>query len=777
MLDDLELIRKYAAEGSDDAFRTIVERHIGLVYSAALRQVRDPHLAEEVTQAVFVVLARKAGSLKSGTLLVGWLFRTTRFVAARAVRDRQLRQLREQEAAQMEHCLSASNHDAAWQEVAPTLDEAIAKLGETDRHAVLLRFFEKKELKEVGRALGSSEDAAKKRVSRALEKLRAFLVRRGITLSTVTLAGALVENSVHAAPAALSASTLAAVTMNAGTATTVALVQGTIKAMFYAKLKAGALATVVVLGIIGTGLGTASLFHHTGTPLFFSLPLEKVDGMPLASFGPENLWSCLPTGQQTLGGVPFDIKMRMQLHGNLDAKELRRYPASIMGIPVRQRLARLHLLQGANITDTEGRPIAALRLHYSGGKTHTLFLNYGVHTREWWHYSNERLSTVSASNTAVVWRGRSADGDRRGATHRMFKTTFDLPASDERVESMDALSLFSRSSLVILAITGEAGQGVVPREEISPGVDQFRDSTDLMVFDQAGQPIRGVRVFGAAQAGNGTEITLGKLDDTFSTAGLVPVDFPAGARQLKLRVTAAGYVPTEVTIVARADGRFEPRVVAHLPAANVRPRVTSRETREEAQAARDAAQPAYELKRSDFFREAIPAFETAIRQYPNHSDSYHGLAQAQRESGNPQAALANHDRAIELDPRRHDLYWERGLTYLRMHNYDDAIADFNAALKRNSQFALAEMSLGEAYRGKQDFELALLHQNNAIALKPETAWFYHERGNTYRRMGDSKRAGMDYAKAIELRNEPAPRSATSKADDALNIRRVTATQE
>jgi DNA-directed RNA polymerase specialized sigma24 family protein len=99
MLDDLELLRAYAVNGSDDAFRSILERHVNLVYSAALRQVCDPHLAEQVTQAVFVILARKAGSVRSGTVLVGWLFRTARFVAAGALREQQRRQRSEQEAA------------------------------------------------------------------------------------------------------------------------------------------------------------------------------------------------------------------------------------------------------------------------------------------------------------------------------------------------------------------------------------------------------------------------------------------------------------------------------------------------------------------------------------------------------------------------------------------------------------------------------------------------------------------------------------------------------
>ena len=164
-MEDHQLLADYARTGSEAAFSLLVKRHVGFVHAVARRQLNDDALAADVAQAVFLLLARKAGSFGSRSVLVGWLFRTTRFVASRALRAEIRRQRREQQAVSMQELHSSDPH---WNRLSPELDEAVARLGETDRNALLLRFAEGRNHREVGAALGLSEEAAKKRVNRAL---------------------------------------------------------------------------------------------------------------------------------------------------------------------------------------------------------------------------------------------------------------------------------------------------------------------------------------------------------------------------------------------------------------------------------------------------------------------------------------------------------------------------------------------------------------------------------------------------------------------------------
>jgi RNA polymerase sigma factor (sigma-70 family) len=235
-MDDMALLREYATGNSETAFETLVSRRVGFVYSAALRQVRDPHLAEEVTQAVFIILAQKAGRISGKTILAGWLFRTTRFAALAQMRADAKRRRREQEA-NMQSEIQPTAPDLFWEQMSPLLDEALATLGETDRQAVLLRFFENKSLAEVGKPLGTGEDTARKRVSRALEKLHRYFSKRGVSSTTAIIAGAISANSVQAAPVAL-AKSVTAVAMAKGAAasgSTLTLIKGALKIMAWTK--------------------------------------------------------------------------------------------------------------------------------------------------------------------------------------------------------------------------------------------------------------------------------------------------------------------------------------------------------------------------------------------------------------------------------------------------------------------------------------------------------------------------------------------------------------
>ena len=242
--DDSALLRRYAENNSNEAFAALVTRHVNLVYSVALRQVGNPHHAEEITQAVFIILAKKAAQLRHDKALSSWLFQATRLTANNFVRSEARRHRREEEA-HMQSVLDESGTEV-WPRIAPLLDSAVADLREKDRQAIVLRFYEGRNLREVGLALGASEDAAEKRVSRALEKLRKFFAKRGVSSTTVILAGTISANSVQAAPVAL-AKSVTALAMAKGAAasgSTLILVKGALKLMAWAKAK-----TAIVVGV------------------------------------------------------------------------------------------------------------------------------------------------------------------------------------------------------------------------------------------------------------------------------------------------------------------------------------------------------------------------------------------------------------------------------------------------------------------------------------------------------------------------------------------------
>ena len=252
-ISDMDLVREFAQNHSEAAFTELMRRHLNLVYSVAWRCMGNDGDAHDVTQAVFIILARKAAGLREKTLLAGWLYETTRFTASRLNRTNARRRAREQEA-YMQSTLNEADQAAVWARLSPHLEAAMSRLAERDRALLVLRFYENKSGPEAAALLGISEESAQKRAWRAIEKLRKFFARQGVALSGVAIASAVAANSVQAAPVAL-AKTIPAVALAHGAAATTSiltLVKGALKIMAWTKAKTAVVATVIVLLAAGT---------------------------------------------------------------------------------------------------------------------------------------------------------------------------------------------------------------------------------------------------------------------------------------------------------------------------------------------------------------------------------------------------------------------------------------------------------------------------------------------------------------------------------------------
>lgn len=430
---DHDLLRAYVLDRDEEAFRTLVERYAAFVYSASLRQLNNPALAEEVAQTVFIILSRKADRLGPKVVLAGWLHRATRFAAATACRTEARREQREQEAALMQPTSMLSDADH-WKALAPEVDAALAHLSDTDRDAVLLRFFTGHDLKQVGSALGLSEEAAKKRVSRALERMRGFLSRRGVTLSVTALAGTLSVNSVQAAPITITSSVLASLSLPTESTATLALVKATMKAMLHAQLKTAALITGFALAVA------------TGGTIVAQQAAKPKSTLPAAVTAPFDRTTPLGALRDFADALDQSDSNRVMAAMQMESPAARR-----IGIAMGEAVAAEYDFKSAATARFGGRPVSRI-----------INLNFGQSAFKTGEDLSDTVTYTDADHAVVSLPSRSQPDKPHSVQLVRVKGVWkfsdkDTPGMDDGEEV--TLAVFRKSTATMKEIEGEISEG------------------------------------------------------------------------------------------------------------------------------------------------------------------------------------------------------------------------------------------------------------------------------------------------------------------------------
>lgn len=456
MAEDAIQLREFVETGDEEAFGQLVSRHFNLVYWTALRLTNgDASLAKDVAQTVFTDLARKARFLPKSVRLTGWLYQAARFSAAKAVRTEQRRRARE-EAFVMKESLSEPTRE--WEQIRPLLDAAMARLNAKDRDAVLLHYFEQKDFRAVGTALGVSDDAAQKRVSRALTKLRTILMRDGISVSASSLSSFL-NAAISSVPIGLASfvaktSLARAAAMGPASWSTVS-----VEKLLSAKAKLAVAGFLVLL----FGIGVSHLLYSNQTTkhrTFVSVDLSAhYNGGLNKSWTPaygNNDLVALGDGRRILKGTPFEVHGVIQLQGAEWKKRGYNYPETAEGITVGTTGRSIHVLHATSaIADPLGTPVAMLILHYSDDSQTRFDIRQGMEVMDWWDWPHAQARKPTDSNTVVAWTGKNPAAEHQGARIRLFDTVFVNPFPEKEIQSVDYTSAMAGSAPFMVALTIE----------------------------------------------------------------------------------------------------------------------------------------------------------------------------------------------------------------------------------------------------------------------------------------------------------------------------------
>jgi RNA polymerase sigma factor (sigma-70 family) len=586
---DAWLLREYAEHGKECAFAEITARHTNLVYSAALRQVDSPDLAAEIAQQTFIGLARGAQALTQklaeDASLAGWLCRIARNLSLNLRRDEFRRHSRERQAMAQHDPTPETLPD--WEQLRPLLDEAMADLSETDYDAIVLRYYQQQDLRSVGRALGLSDDAAQKRVSRAVEQLRESFAKRGLTLGAGGLVAVISANAVQAAPVGLAVAISAAAMLAAATLATTAAVTATATASATATVTAAAAKTIALTALqkaaiatllaaaVGTGIYEVrqavqrrefnqappqqqAVQAGPASPADPAQPMTRAGGelppvVPISLAGvlvpaENDQWDknsavkTIPRGKQIFGGIEFRVEGMIQLTSKGARDDQQNFRQTIVvplaetnftaaGSQVVQRgsnVAAVHLLGATRYGGAGECDMAQVVWRYVDGSARASHVMFENHVRDWTRQPYQIPAHLPYLFSKVVWRAPMPE--QAGYWVRLYRFSYVNPEPGRVIQQIEFVSAMQTPTLVVVGLTLDPVR-LGERPDDSPNLEP----TD---------PAPGAQIEVAVQTSEGLPLSNAKVYVLFEPTGGKSPDSKTQVTDAS-GITRVGYPPAQ----------------------------------------------------------------------------------------------------------------------------------------------------------------------------------------------------------------------------------------